>query len=435
MWSRLDERLAERKTSLRTEILGGITTFATMSYIIVVNPSILSDAMGKEWTSALVVATCVSSAVATILMAWWADYPIALAPGMGLNAYFAYTVVLQGHVPWQVALACVLVSGLLFVALAAANVQEMLISAIPSGIRYGTAAGIGIFIAFIGLQKGGVVVAHPVTYVTAGDLTSPMALLCLCGIILTGALALRRFRAAIIIGILFTALGGMVLDLSPLPQGIIALPSLPRGLTGQAILRLPDALELGLVTIIVTFLFIDLMDTAGTLTGVGSAAGFMDAKGALPRARWAFLADGTGTSVGAVMGTSTVTSYIESAAGVAEGARTGIANYVTGILFLLAIPFFPLASGIPPYATTPALVVVGVMMCGEMRHVAWGDIAHALPAVAVMIGIPLTFSIATGLAIAFFIYPFLAALAGRLGEVHWLNWVLAGLIAVRYVLV
>jgi len=435
MWAHLRERLHTRDTSLRTEVLGGITTFATMAYIVVVNPGILSDAMGKEWIGALVIATCVSSAVATVLMGWWADYPIALAPGMGLNAYFAYTVVLQDRIPWQVALAAVFVSGLLFVLLTFANVQEMLVSAIPPGIRYGTAAGIGIFIAFIGLQKSGIVVAHPATLVTGGELTSPIALLALCGIIFTGALTLWRLRAAIIIGILATAIAGMVLGISPPPHEVVAMPSWPHGIIGQAVLRLPDALELGLVTIVVTFLFIDLFDTTGTLAGVGGAAGFMDENSRLPRAKQAFLADGTGTAFGALMGTSTVTSYIESAAGIAEGAKTGLANYVTALLFLLAIPFYPLAQAIPGYATAPALVIVGVMMCGQMRHVRWEDIGEGLPAVAVMFGIPLTFSIATGLAVAFVIYPFLLSFGRRWREVHWLNWLLAGLIILRYALV
>ena len=435
MLSQLNTRLAERGTTLRREVIGGITTFATMAYIVVVNPAILSDALGKEWIGALVVATCVSAAVATLLMGWWADYPIALAPGMGLNAYFAYTVVLQNHIPWQVALAAVFVSGLLFVLLTVVNVQEILVTAIPLGIRNGTAAGIGIFIAFIGLQKCGFVISSPATMVMGGDVTSLPFLLTLGGIALTGGLTIRKVRGAFIIGICATAVAGIALGVSPMPERLFAIPDLPTGLFGQAILRLPDAFELGLVTIVVTFLFIDLFDTAGTLSGVGSGAGFVDAKGRLPRAKRAFLADGVGTSFGALMGTSTVTSYIESAAGISQGARTGIANMVTAALFLLAIPLFPIAAALPGYATAPALVVVGVMMCGQMRHVNWEDIAEGLPAVAVMIGIPLTFSIAEGLSFAIVLHPLILALGGRWREVHWLNWLLAGLVVLRFALI
>ena len=434
MLARLREHLKAQNIGLRAEVLGGLTTFATMAYIIVVNPSILGEAMGRQWTGALVVATCISSAVPTALMGWWARYPIALAPGMGLNAYFAYTVVLQQHIPWPVALAAVFLSGLLFILLALVNVQEMLVTAIPAGIRHGIAAGIGIFIAFIGLENAHIVVANPGTLVTAGDLARPESLLALGGIVLIGGLRLWGVRAAIIIGIVAIAVVGMAIGISPLPGAFAAAPVWSTGLIGQAVVHLSDALDLGLVTIVVTFLFIDLLDTAGTLTGVGGAAGLLDAQGRLPRARRAFLAGGVGTSFGALMGTSTVTSYIESAAGISEGARTGIANYVTAALFLLAIPFYPLAQAIPPYATAPALVVVGVMMCAQMRNVRWDDMGEALPAVAAMIGIPLTFSIATGLAIAFVIHPLLLAAGGRWRQVHWLSWLLAALVILRYAL-
>ncbi len=430
----LRARLAEENTSLRTEIVGGATTFATMAYIAVVNPAILSDAIGKEWESSLVVATCLGAACATALMGWLARYPIALAPGMGLNAYFAYTVVLQQGIEWQTALAAVFVSGLLFIALAAINVQEMIVSAVPAGIRFGTAAGIGIFIAFIGLKNAGLVVGSPATLVTAGDLTDPPVLLAVGGITLIGALRMWNVRAAMILGVLATAVVGMLLGVASPPEAVVAMPPWPGELVGQAILRLPDALELGLVTMIATFLFVDLFDTTGTLAGVGGAAGFLDSEGRLPRARRAFLADGIGTSFGALLGTSTVTSYIESAAGISEGARTGLANYVTALLFLLAIPFFPLAQAIPGFATAPALVVVGVMMCAEMRRVRWGETSEALPAVAVMIGIPLTFSIATGLALAFVIHPLLLAAGGRWRDATWLNWTIAGLVVLRYAL-
>lgn len=418
--------------ALRREIIGGATTFATMSYIVVVNPGILSDAMGGEWFGPLVVATCISAAIATALMGWWANYPIALAPGMGLNAYFAYSVVLRDQIPWPVALAAVLISGLLFIALTFANVQETIVSAIPPAIRHGTAAGIGIFIAFIGLRNAGVIVENPATFVAAGDFTSAGVILTILGIVLIGALRARRVPGDMLIGIAVLALVGVLFGITPPPEHIVALPTWPSGLAGQPILHLPEAFELGILTIVATFLFVDLFDTTGTLTGIGAAAGLVDEAGRLPRARQAFLADGVGTSVGALMGTSTVTSYVESAAGISAGARTGMANYATAALFLLAIPFYPLAQAVPAFATAPALVIVGVMMCGQMRHVDWNDTAQALPAVVVMIGIPLTYSIADGLALAFVVHPLLMLAAGRRADVHWFGWVLGALVVARY---
>lgn len=434
MRTALKERLSSEGTMLRSEIIGGATTFATMAYIIVVNPGILSDAMGGNLYGVLVVATCLSAAFATFLMGWWAKYPIALAPGMGLNAYFAYTVVIGGGMPWQVALGAVFISGLLFIGLTLANVQQVFVASIPEGIRYGTAAGIGIFIAFIGLSNAGIVVASDATFVSAGNLKSASVLLAILGIALIGALRLRGVRGDMLIGILAIAAIGMVLGISPLPESIVAVPQWPAEVLFQGIAHLPEAFELGIVMIVVTFLFVDLFDTTGTLTGVGSAAGFLDEKGQLPRAKQAFLADGVGTSVGALLGTSTVTAYIESASGISEGAKSGRANYVTAALFLLAIPFFPIAKAIPAYATAPALVVVGVMMCAQMSKVRWNDVAEGVPAVVVMIGIPLTFSIADGLALAFVIYPILMAGGGRWREVHWFGWILAILVILRYAL-
>ena len=450
MLDKLTNRLAERNTTIRTEIIGGATTFATMAYIAVVNPSILSDALGAEWAGAIMVATCISAAVATALMGWFADYPIALAPGMGLNAYFAYSVVIGSGLPWEVGLGAVLVSGILFLILAAVNVQELLVNAIPASIRYGTAAGIGIFIAFIGLQHAGIVQSNPATLVSLGDYMTRSVVFTLCGIVLIGALMLWRVRGAIIIGIVAIALVGGVIDWAfPAPVEAVqavaaqtaaqaAAPVVDRSfldLVGTAVTHLPDALNMGLLTIVITFLFVDLFDTAGTLSGISGAAGLLDDTGKLPRARRAFLADGLGTSIGAMMGTSTVTSYIESASGIAEGARTGLANYVTALLFLLAIPFYPAVSAIPDYATAPALIVVGVLMCSQMARINWSDIAEGLPAMAVMIGIPLTYSIADGLSLAFLIHPLLLGIGGRRKDVHWLGWVLAGLVLVRYALI
>ncbi|MGD9419531.1 MAG: NCS2 family permease [Verrucomicrobiota bacterium JB025] len=427
----LKKQMGERNTNLRSEVLGGVTTFATMAYIVVVNPLILSEAMGPEWTSALMVATCLSAALATVLMGLFTNYPIALAPGMGLNAYFAYTVVKQMGIPWEVGLSCVLLSGLLFVVLAFCRVQQFLVNAIPEGIRFGTAAGMGIFIAFIGLKSAGLVQGNPETLVTLGEYTRPPALLAMAGIVLIGALHVLNVRGSILVGIVAVTVAGMCFGVSPAPEGVVAMPEIPAGLMGQAVMHLPEAIEVGLVSIVLTMLFVDLLDTAGTLTGVGTAAGFMKPDG-MPRAREAFLADGIGTSVGALLGTSTVTSYIESASGVEQGARSGVANYVTAGMFLLAIPFFPLASAIPVYATAPALIVVGVMMVAQTAHVKWDDMSESLPGVVAMIGIPLSFSIAHGLSLALLIHPLVLALGGRWREVHWMGWLMAGAVVLRY---
>lgn len=425
-------RFRELGTDLRTEVLAGITTFMTMAYIIFVNPGILSDAMGKELFPEIMFATCVSSAIATLIMGLAANYPFALAPGMGLNAYFTYTVVLGLGVRWEVALGAVLISGILFTILTVVRIREMILTAVPPGLKGGIAAGIGIFIAFIGLQKAGIIAASPATFVTLGDLHSSDVLLASFGLLLIAALMARRVRGAILWGILGTALLGMVTGAAPFPEKLFSVPPWPGTTFGAAIVHFREALGLGIFTIVFVFLFIDMFDTIGTLLGVGQKAGFLDAQGQLPRANRALLADSIGTMVGAIFGTSTVTSYIESASGVSEGGRSGFTSVITALLFLLALFLTPLARAIPGFATAPALIIVGVMMMSVLSGANWDDPTEAIPAFLVTLSIPLTFSIANGLAIGFITYPLIKLLSGRGKEVHWLVYVLAVLFIARY---
>jgi len=426
-------RFRELGTDLRTEVIAGLTTFMTMSYVIFVHPGILSDAMGKELFPEILFATCVSSAIATLIMGLLANYPFALAPGMGLNAYFTYTVVLGLGVRWEVALGAVLISGILFTILTLVRIREMIITAVPAGLKGGIAAGIGVFLSFMGLQKAGIVVANPATFVGLGDLQDAQTLLAFLGLLLTAALMAWRIRGAILLGILVTALLGMCVRVAPFPEKFLGLPSWPATTFGAAILNIPEALGLGIFTIVFVFLFIDMFDTIGTLVGVGQKAGFLDAQGQLPRANRALLADSIGTVVGAVFGTSTVTTYVESASGVYEGGRSGFANVITALLFLLALFITPLAGAIPSFAIAPALIIVGVMMMSVLSGMNWDDPTEAIPAFLVTISIPLTFSIANGLAIGFITYPVIKLLGGRGKEVHWLVYLLAALFIARYV--
>lgn len=351
-------RLAENGTDVRTELEAGLTTFLTMAYILAVNPLILAEA-GVPVEGALF-ATAVAAAVGCLLMAFLANYPFALAPGMGLNAYFAYTVVLGMGVPWRTALGAVFVSGVVFLLLTLLRIRELAIRAIPLSLKLATGGGIGLFIAFIGLRNAGVVIAHPATLVTLGEVAAAPVLLAVGGLALTAGLLARGWKSAIVLGIAATAAGAYLTGVAEPPRALFSVPD-PRGTLLQ--LDVAGAIGLGLAHVVFVFLFVDLFDTVGTLVGLGHQAGFLTPEGELPRARRALLADSVATGVGALLGTSTVTSYVESAAGVAEGGRTGLTAAVTGVLFLLAVFLSPLAAAIPAVATAPALVVVGSLMC------------------------------------------------------------------------
>src|ERR1700674_1738187 len=357
--------LAENHTTVRRELLAGLTTFMTMGYVVVVNPRILAE--GGMPVDGVLFATCISAAIATLIMGLWANYPIALAPGMSLNAYFTYSIVLGRGVPWQTALGVVFLSGLLFLILTLTNIREQIVNGIPNCLKYGTAAGIGLFLAFIGRRNANIIVANPATFVGLGKISNPQVLLAAGGLILIAILMARRISSGILLGIVAITLAGIPFGLSHWPAHFFSLPH-PSGTFLKLDLR--SATKLGFGELIFVFFFVDLFDNVGTLVGVCEEGGFLR-DGKLPRASRALLADAFGTMFGALTGTSTVTSYIESAAGVAGGARTGLGNVVIAGLFLLAMFCAPLIAAIPIYATAPALILVGALMCGSIARVRW----------------------------------------------------------------
>ena len=436
-WLQTRFALAANGTNVRTEVLAGVTTFLTMAYIIFVQPAVLSAA-GMDF-GAVLTATCLATAVATTLMALLANYPIAVAPAMGHNFFFAYAVVLGMKVPWRIALGAVAIAGAMFILTAGVGLRERLITAIPQSIKHAIAAGIGLLIAMIGLQWAGLVVAAPGTLVTLGDLHSRPVLLAVSALALTAILMARRVPGAMLWGILAsTAIG--------LPLGIVryqGIASAPPSLAPTLLqLDIAGALTPGMVTVVLIFFFLALFDSVGTLVGVGGQAGFMR-DGTLPRAREALLADAVGTVVGAALGTSTVTAYIESGAGVAAGGRTGLASLVTAALFLLSLFFYPLArmvggGYVSGNATlypviAPPLILVGTMMLGGLRHIAWEDPTEAIPAFLTMVMMPLAVSITEGVAFGLMAFVLLKGVTGRRKEVHPVILVFAVLFLARYV--
>ena len=421
-------------TSVQTEVLAGATTFLTMAYIVLVNPAILGQA-GMPMAG-VAAATCLAAGIGCILMGLLANYPIALAPGMGLNAYFAFTVVNTMGVPWQTALGLVFISGVLFLLLTFAGVRQMIVSAIPRALFSAIAAGIGIFIAFIGLKGAGIVTANPGTTVGLGDLHSPTALLALMGLAITGALEAWRVKGGILIGIVVTSIIGWGLHLAqwtPQPYSVAEM-------TATAFqLDIPGALGIGgkgfglaLLEILFVFLFVDLFDNVGTLVAVTKRAGLVQPDGAIPRLNRILFADATATVVGSLAGTSTVVSYIESAAGVSAGGRTGLTAVVCGVLFLLTLFIAPWAQAIPAAATAPALILVGAMMMKPLAEIEWDDPVVAIPAFLTLIAIPLTFSIANGLAFGIVAFAVLKLVTRRASRTDWLLYVLAALFIARF---
>ena len=419
-------RLQENQTTVRRELFAGLTTFMAMAYVVVVNPRILSE--GGMPAEGVLFATCLSAGLATLVMGLWANYPIALAPGMSLNAYFTYSVVIGRGVPWQTALGVVFLSGVLFLALTLTKVREHIVNDIPDCLKHGTAAGIGLFIAFIGLRNAKLIVSNAATFVAFGKISDHAALLAVLGLLLTAILMARRVSGAILLGMLVIALAGIPLGLAHWPEHLFSLPH-PGGTFLQLDLR--GAAKLGLGELIFVFFFVDLFDNVGTLVGVCEQGSFMR-DGKLPRANRALLADAFGTMAGALAGTSTVTSYIESAAGVAAGGRTGLGNMLIAGLFGAAMFCAPLVAAIPAYATAPALILVGALMCGAVARVKWDDFTEAFPAFMTVIATPLTFSIATGLSLGLLSFTFLKLGSGRQKEISPLMWVLSALFLCRY---
>jgi adenine/guanine/hypoxanthine permease len=420
-------RLKENQTSVRRELLGGLTTFITMAYIVVVNPQILSQA-GVP-IDGVVFATCISSAAATLVMGLYANYPIALAPGMSLNAYFTYVVCLQMHVPWRTALGVIFLSGVVFLILTVTRVREQIVNGIPDCLKHSTAGGIGMFIAFVGLRNANLVVANPATFVSLGNLRNHEARLACVGLGIILILMTRKITGAILIGVVGTTLLGILRGMSSWPSAIFSWPH-PAGTWLQLDLR--GALHLGLAEIVFVFLFVDLFDNVGTLVGVCEQGGFVK-DGKIPRVGRALVSDAVGSIFGALTGTSTVTSYIESAAGVAAGARTGLSNVVVAALFLAAAFFAPLAAAIPGFATAPALIVVGALMTESIGRVQWAEFTEAIPAFVTLLATPLTFSIATGLSLGLISYTLVKVAAGKFREVSPVIWILTLLFIFRYI--
>ena len=404
-------KLKEHHTTVKTEGLAGFTTFLTMAYIVLVNPLILSST-GMD-LNAVFVATCLAAALGTAIMGLVANYPMALAPGMGLNAYFTFTVVKGMGVRWEVALAAVFISGLVFLAVSLFRVREAIVNAIPQSLKFAISAGVGMFLAIIALKNAGVITSHPVTYLTLGNIHNPTTLLAIFGFFLIVALEYRRVPGSIILGILIVTALSIALGLSKF-EGIVApVPSMAPTFMKM---DLHGAMNIGLLGVVFVFFFVDLFDTTGTLIGVSHRAGLLDQDGKLPRLKRALLADSIAITVGAMMGTSSTTAYIESAAGTAVGGRTGLTATVVSLLFLASLLFSPLAKTVPAYATAPALCYVAVLMARGLAEIAWHDLTEAAPAVMTALAMPFTYSIADGIAFGFISYAVVKILAGRFSD-------------------
>jgi AGZA family xanthine/uracil permease-like MFS transporter len=421
-------------TDIRTEVFAGFTTFLTMAYIVVVNPAILGEA-GMP-IAAVAAATCLAAGFGSILMGLVSNYPLALAPGMGMNAYFTYTVVKGMGVPWETALGCVFISGAAFLILTLAGVRQLIIGAIPRSLFAAVAGGVGLFIAFIGLKEAGIIVANPATTVALGDLTTPTAAVAIMGLVLIAVLQAWRVKGAILIGILLATAAGWALGLAkivPATSSLAELTATAFKMDVMGAFNLKGGIGLALLEIIFVFLFVDLFDNVGTLVAVTKKAGLQAPDGSIPRLNRILIADSAATMIGAAAGTSTVTSYIESAAGVTAGGRTGLTAVVVGVLFLVTLFFAPLVQAIPAAATAPALILVGALMVGSLAEVDWADPTVAIPAFLTLITIPLTFSIANGLAFGITSYAVLKLLTGKIGKGDWLLLILAALFVVRFI--
>ncbi|MDR7076923.1 AGZA family xanthine/uracil permease-like MFS transporter [Neobacillus niacini] len=419
-------KLIENQTNTKTELLAGFTTFFTMVYIVVVNPVILADA-GVPFEQVFT-ATIISAVVGTLWMALFANYPIAIAPGLGLNAFFAYSVV-GGHqdINYETAFAAVFIAGIIFVILSLTPFREKLIDAIPDNLKNGITAGIGLFIAFIGLRLTHIITAHPTNLVGLGDLQSPSALLAIVGLAITLILMALRINGALFFGMIITGLIAFFTNQLSFDQGFVSLPSLPEGLiVGNPIKALSDVIGHSLYAVVFSFILVTIFDTTGTMIGVANQAGLMK-NGKLPRARQALLSDSVATSIGAMFGTSPTTAYIESTSGVAAGGRTGLTSLTVAALFILSAFFGPLVSAVSGISaiTAPALIIVGSMMMGSIAKIKWNELDEAFPAFLVILSMPLTSSIATGIALGFISYPLLKIAKGKWREVHPLLYIFA----------
>ncbi|MDD2430791.1 MAG: NCS2 family permease [Firmicutes bacterium] len=428
-------KLKEHGTDSKTEILAGLTTFMTMAYIIVVNPGMLAETGAVSFEAALI-ATVISAAFATLLMAAFANYPFALAPGMGLNAYFVYTVILGMGYTYSQALTAVLISGVIFVLLTLSGLRQAIVRAIPANLKSGIGAGIGLFIAFLGLKNAGIMVSDPATFLGLGDVTSAPVLLAVLGLIITAVLMYKNVKGSILIGMAVTTVLAWITKVAPAPQGFFALPQFGTW-AKEAFFKLDGFSTLsfiGLIEVVFAFFFVDMFDTIGTLVGVAKRSNMLDKDGSLPKIDKAMMADAVGTCFGALSGTPTVTTYVESASGVAAGGRTGLTALTVAICFLVFGLFFaPVVSAVPGFATAPALIIVGVLMMQSIKDVNWDDFSEALPTFAAISIMPFTFSISNGIAFSFILYSVIKLLSGKGKEVHWLLYVLSLAFVLKFV--
>lgn len=423
-------KLKENGTTPRTEIIAGITTFLTMAYILAVNPNILSAA-GMD-PNALFTTTAIAAIIGTLVMALWAKLPFALAPGMGLNAFFAFSVVLgMGHT-WQFALTAVLIEGIIFILLTVFNVREAIANSIPKSVKTAISAGIGLFIAFIGLQNAGIIVNHDATLVSLGNITSGTALLGLIGLIITSVLVVKKVKGDLLIGIILTALIGIPLGITQI-NGFISAPPSIEPIFFQ--FEFSEIFTFDMLIVVFTFLFVDIFDTLGTLVGVSTKAGMLDKDGKIPNAKKAFMADAIGTTAGAMLGTSTVTTYVESAAGVSEGGRTGMTALITALCFAVALFFSPIFLAIPGAATAPALILVGLYMLGPIKELEFTDFSETIPAFICIIAMPLAYSIAEGITLGVLSYVVINLIAGNFKKLSIGMYVLAVLFILKYIFI
>ncbi|PFP45697.1 guanine permease [Priestia megaterium] len=425
--------LTERKTDVKTEILAGITTFVTMSYIIFVNPTILADAgISKE---AAIAATIFATVFATLLFALWANMPIAVAPGMGLNAFFTYTVVLGEGLTWQTGLGAVFISGVVFFILTITGLRKKIIEGIPAILKSAISVGIGLFIAFIGFKQAGIIVSNKENLVALGQLTKPGPLLALLGFIAVTVLTARKIKGAALISILLVSIAGMMLGIVEAPKSISSVVSFSMPSISETFLQMDikSALHYGLFSIIFSFTLVELFDNLGSMIGLSKKAGLMDEKGKIKGLDKALMADSLATVASAAMGSTAMNAYVENAAGIAEGGKTGLKALVVAMLFLVSILFTPLISIIPAFATAPILIMVGALMLTEIKNIPLDEITDAVPAFCTIILMPLTFSIGEGLALGFLSYTFVKLLAGRAKEIHWIMYIISAAFIINFV--
>lgn len=426
-------KLSENNTDVKTEVMAGITTFVSMAYILAINPIILSEA-GMD-AGAVFTATVLASVIATLIMAFYANYPFVLSAGMGLNAFFAYYVVIQMGHTWQFALTAVLIEGIIFILISFINVREAIVNAIPITLKNAVSAGIGLFIAFIGFQASKIVVADEATLVKMGDFGSPEAIVCLIGLVVIMFLQMRKVKGALLIGIIVATIAGIPLGLTKLDHVVSLPPSVAPTFMAFRDVGLDNILTLDMFSVVITFLFVDLFDTIGTLVGAASKANMLDEKGRLPNVKQALFADAIGTTAGAMLGTSTVTTFVESAAGISEGGRTGLTSFTSAVMFALALFLAPIFTAIPAAATAPALIIVGLFMAENLMKIDFCDFTEGFPAFLAIIIMPLTYSIGNGLMAGIIAYAVCKLLSGRRKEASVVMYVLAVLFILKIIFV